>query len=127
LILIVSTTAACKQKHLFSVWTQLTVGTFFPLLLILLLMRFWLSDGALTFGPGVTRDRLFGTMALGRRNYMGWWQKEELFGVMAEGGTVWGEGGRRNCLRGWRREELFEGMAEGGTVWGDGGGRNCLG
>jgi hypothetical protein len=40
LTLVVGITAACKQKHLFSVWTQLTVGTFFPLLLILLLMRF---------------------------------------------------------------------------------------
>jgi len=40
-------------------------------------------------GPGVRRDRLFGTMALGRRNCLG---------VMAEGGTVWGDGGRRNCL-----------------------------
>ena len=36
--------------------------------------------------------------------------------MVAEGGTVWGEGGRRNCLRGWRRDELFGVMAEGGII-----------
>jgi hypothetical protein len=35
-LLLVGATAACKQKPLLFVWTQL--GTFFPLALILLLM-----------------------------------------------------------------------------------------
>jgi hypothetical protein len=107
LTLVVGTTAACKQNHLFSVWTQLTVGTFFPLLLILLLMRLsafgrCLNTWARSYERQITGDD-------GPR-------KEELYGVMAEGGTVWGDSGRRNCLRGWRTEELFGVMAKGRTV-----------